>query len=303
MIQQPVSVENDFLAMKVYPHLGGKVASIVDKSDRYELMFNYPAEIPTEPHYDVPYDDSWYAGWDECFPGIEAGPYPARPYENIRIPDHGELWGLPTTAVPTNNGITTVWHGLRFGYRLTRKLFLEGPSIVAQYTLINLSPFEFRFVWAQHALLSMVAPMELQLPRGSSMRLSHDQAGARVDRAFQWPTTSIGDDLSKPVDLPAKGGWKSYTADPIASAATVLYPSRGRKLTIEYAADEDGGPTGYWGLWINTGGWEGQKHVAFEASTGRYDGLDRSIEDGSAARVAPGGRSDWRTTWTCAAMD
>ena len=43
-------------------------------------------------------------------------------------PDHGELWGLPTTAVPTKDGITTVWHGLRFGYRLTRKLYLEGPT-------------------------------------------------------------------------------------------------------------------------------------------------------------------------------
>ena len=38
---------------------------------------------------------------------------------------------------------------------LTRKLSLAGPSIEARYTLVNLAPFPFRFVWAQHALLSM----------------------------------------------------------------------------------------------------------------------------------------------------
>ena len=87
------------------------------------------------------------------------GRYPGHPYDSVNVPDHGELWGLPTTSVPTRGGITTVWHGLRFGYRLTRKLYLEGSSIVAEYTLINLAPFDFRFVWAAHGLMSMAAPV------------------------------------------------------------------------------------------------------------------------------------------------
>jgi len=146
-MSQPVTIENDFVRMEVYPHIGGKVASLIDKADKFEMMFDYPVELPTRPQYDIRFDDSWHAGWDECFPAMAPGKYPLHPYEGINIPDHGELWGLPTMAVPTRNGITTVWNGLRFGYRLTRKLHLEQSSILADYTLVNLAPFEFRFVW------------------------------------------------------------------------------------------------------------------------------------------------------------
>ena len=93
-MQQPIFIENDHLAITVYPHLGGKVASVVDKADRHELLFSFPAEIPTESRYDTPYTDGWYAGWDECFPTIAPCAYPSRPYEGIGVPDHGELWGV-----------------------------------------------------------------------------------------------------------------------------------------------------------------------------------------------------------------
>jgi hypothetical protein len=294
-MSQPVAIENEFLSVKVYPNLGGKVASVVDKVDRYELMFNYPTEIPTESHYDIPYGDSWYAGWDECFPGIAPGPYPLKPYENIAVPDHGELWGLPTTAVPTRNGITTVWHGLRFGYRLTRKLFVEGPTLVAEYTLINLSPFPFRFVWAQHALLSMVSPLELRLPVGQAFRASHDADGRQIGSEFSWPNAPGEVDLSKPGDLPPMRGWKVFSTHTITDAATVTYPARRRTLSIAYSSDQT---PAYWGIWLNTGGWASHRHLAVEPSTGRYDAIDKAVKDGSAATVEASGRREWRTVWT-----
>src|SRR5688572_14891643 len=159
----PVTIENDALQLDVWPQIGGKVSSVVDKADDFELLFNYPSELPQASQYDLPYQKSWYAGWDECFPAVSPCKYPRHPYDGIAVPDHGELWGLPTTAVPTKDGITTVWHGLRFGYRLTRKLSLDGPSLLAEYTLVNLAPFEFYFVWAMHALMGMTAPLELRL--------------------------------------------------------------------------------------------------------------------------------------------
>src|ERR1700742_4555867 len=174
-MSQPVTVENEAVRLQVWPTFGGKVSSLVDKADGYELLFDYPAELPTRPRYDEPFDDSWFAGWDECFPAVAPGRYPGRPYDGIGIPDHGELWGLPTTAVPTKDGITTVWHGLRFGYRLTRKLYLDGPTINAEYTLVNLAPFEFRFVWQMHSLMAMSAPVEIDLAHPRLFRLSQDE--------------------------------------------------------------------------------------------------------------------------------
>jgi hypothetical protein len=298
-MSQPVTIENDLLRMDVWPLTGGKISSLVDKADKFELLFNYPAELPTRAQYDAPYSNGWYAGWDECFPGIGPGKYVGHPYDGIGIPDHGELWGLPTVAVPTKDGITTVWHGLRFGYRLTRKLSLEGPSLVAEYTLVNLAPFDFRFVWAAHGLMSLAAPVELDPGRGTEFRFSHDADGRERTETFQWPRAS-DDDLSRPDALPPKRGWKVFSADPIAAPAVVRYPSRGRSVTIAYES-EDQLPA-YWGIWINTGGWAGHHHVAIEPTTGRFDQLDRAVRDNSAGTVGPLGRAGWTVRWTVAAL-
>jgi hypothetical protein len=224
-----------------------------------------------------------------------AQPDPGRPYDGIGIPDHGELWGLPTTAVPTKYGITTVWHGLRFGYRLTRKLHLDGPAIIAEYTLINLAPFEFRFVWAQHPFLSMVAPAHLETPAGR-WRFSHD--GNQVDhqREFDWPVVEPGVDLSDLPALPAARGWKTFSLDPISAPLTVRYPTRGCSLTVEYQSED--GLHAHWGIWVNTGGWGNTRNFTIEATNGRFDQLDRAVTDGSAGRIGANGRRDWAVRWT-----
>ena len=295
---QPVTIESEALRASVWPQFGGKVSSVIDKADGYELLFTYPAELPTGPQYDLPYGKGWYAGWDECFPGVGPGKYVGHPYDGVAVPDHGELWGVPTTSVPAKNGITTVWHGLRFGYRLTRKLSLEGPALTADYTLVNLAPFEFRFVWAQHALLAMNSAVELKLNRGR-YRLSHDAKGTDLQQSFEWggQVPAGLETLDRPSTLPAGGGWKIFSTDPIGGACVVAYPDRGdrRQLTIDYRS-EDGLPA-YWGIWINTGGWAGHRHFAVEPTTGRYDALDRAVQDDSAGRVEALGRRDWSVRW------
>jgi hypothetical protein len=293
---QPVTIESDGLRAVVWPQFGGKVSSVVDKADGYDLLFTYPSELPTGAQYDLPYGKGWYAGWDECFPGVAPGKYVGHPYDGIPIPDHGELWGVPTTSVPARNGITTVWHGLRFGYRLTRKLSLEDAALVADYTLVNLAPFEFRFVWAQHALLAMHVPVELATDL-TRYRLSHDAKGADLQTPFDWGRG--GGDLehvARPSEMPPGGGWKLFSLDPIRSAFSVHFPSRGgRSVRVGYASED--GLAAYWGVWINTGGWAGHRHFAVEPTTGRFDDLDRAVHDESAGRVGPLGRRDWSVRW------
>ena len=298
---QPVTIENDAVRMEVWPQLGGKVSSVVDKADGFELLFSYPTELPETPQYDTAYNKSWYAGWDECFPAVSPCKYLRHPYEGIPVPDHGELWGLPTTAVPTKNGITTVWHGLRFGYRLTRKLYLDGASVVAEYTLVNVAPFDFHFVWAQHPILSLASPVRVVLDPAAAgaFRFSHATDLAPVDEPFTWPHLAGGADLSRPAGLPSGSAWKVFSADPIARPLTLAYDARGRSLEIGYSSES--GVPAYWGFWINSGGWGGHRHLAVEPTTGRYDQLDRAQRDGSAGRVTPLGRADWAVRWNLVA--
>src|SRR2546428_3965220 len=243
---QPVTIENDALRVEFWPKFGGKVSSVVDKADGFELLFNYPAELPAGPQYDIPYGKSWYAGWDECFPAVAPGTYDRHPYNGVSVPDHGELWGLPTVSVPAKDGITTVWHGLRFGYRLTRKLSLDpdASALSAEYTLVNLAPFEFHFVWAMHALMAMNTPVELSFDQ-DAFRLSHDADGTDIQTPFEWPVAAEGIDLSQPDRLPARQGWKVFSTERAASPALIRYPSRGRSLRVEYASPDE--LPAYWG--------------------------------------------------------
>jgi hypothetical protein len=289
----PVTIENESLRVELYPQFGGKVTSVIDKADKFELLFDYAAELPTSSHYNRPYTTGWYAGWDECFPAVGPGPYPGHPYDGVTVPDHGEIWSLPAVAEPTRNGITTVWHGLRFGYRFSRTLTLDGPSIVCAYTLTNLAPFDFRFVWAQHALLSLSSPVHISL-RERRCKVDHDASQRDLQTDFTWPITAEGDDVSRPDRLPARRGWKIFTLDRIAHPVVIDYPQRGRKLEIDYAADDT---QAYWGIWINTGGWNAHNHIAIEPTTGRFDDLDRSTRDHSAGRIEPTGRREWKVKW------
>ncbi len=297
-MSQPVIIENDVIRMEVYPHIGGKVASLIDKVDKYNLMFDYPVELPTVAAYDTRFDQSWFAGWDECFPAIAPGKYPGHPYDGINIPDHGELWGLPTTAVPTRDGITTVWHGLRFGYRLTRKLHLEGSSIQADYTLINLAPFEFRFIWALHSNMSMLSPVKLALNMPGQFRFSHDAEGIDHQKLFDWPMVPPGVDITDFQSLPPRQGWKLFSMAPITTPISLIYPERNRSLTMQYSSVDQ--LPAHWGVWINTGRWAGNRHFSIEPVTGRFDQLDRAVADGSAGRLPPLGRREWSVVWTLA---
>src|SRR2546428_14173566 len=104
---QPVTIENDALRVQVWPQFGGKVSSVVDKADGFELLFNYPAELPSGPQYDTPYGKSWYAGWDECFPAVGPGVYDRHPYHGIPVPAPGEPRGLPAPPLPARGRLTT----------------------------------------------------------------------------------------------------------------------------------------------------------------------------------------------------
>ncbi len=206
-----------------------------------------------------------------------------------------ESWPLPTHAVPSKDGITIEWNGLRFGYRFIRKISIEGPVLRSEYTLHNLAPFDFHFVWSMHALGSLHSPIELQMP-GGTYRLSHDATGKRIDAPFAWPVTGAGEDLSHPENLPPKGGWKIFSQEPISSPVVVNYPQRKRSLKIEYASEDS--LAAYWGLWISSGGWGWHKHFAVEPTAGRFDELDRSTKDGSAGVVPALGKLNWRVQWT-----
>jgi len=130
----------------------------------------------------------------------------------------------------------------------------------------------------------------------TSFRWSHDADGKRQDSTFSWPALAADVDFSRPDSLPPKRGWKLFSTEPIGNPFLISYPTRNRMVRVEYQSD-DALPA-YWGVWINTGGWAGNRHFAIEQITGRFDEIDRSIKDGSAGQIDPFGRRRWSVRWT-----
>src|SRR5208282_3699434 len=116
------------------------------------------------------------------------------------------------------------------------KAVSRGSAVVAEYTLMNLSPFEFRFVWAQHALMSLASPVEFDSHAGQAFRLSHDAEGHVIDNDFAWPKTPGGEDLSRPINLPGRKGWKSFSVEPIQDPWEIRYPNRKRSVRVAYSS-------------------------------------------------------------------
>lgn len=280
-MSQPLTLENEYFRLEVWPQYGGKVSSIKDKTDGYELLTTLPVELPTRCPYDCPYVDTWPAGWDECFPSLSPGSYPSYPYQDIPIPDHGELWALPTTCVPTRDGITTVWQGLRFGYRLTRKLFLQGPTIQTEYTLINLSPFDFPFLWTPLIPLSVQSSIQIDSPKKGV--LQNGLAWPQLDPDYQF------DDVNK---LPSARAWSVHFQDPINQPVLIRYSERKRLLQIDFNSDT--GVNAFWRLAVNTGTSDGPKSLTLAPATGRSDQLVQAIHDSSSAVLPASGRVSWQ---------
>ncbi|HEX8340235.1 MAG TPA: DUF5107 domain-containing protein [Tepidisphaeraceae bacterium] len=278
-MSQPVTIENEHLKLAVWPQFGGKIASAIDKADGFELLYNIPEELPTRCQYDMAYDMAFSSGWDECFPAVAAGPYPLHPYQGVPVPDHGELWPLPTTAVPTLNGITTVWHGLRFGYRLTRKLYLDGPTIRAEYTLINLAPFDFRFLWSPSLLLSTLSPIELNL------------SDAPMAGGFLWPQIDAGTRFTTFDALPPGQSWSLLSDAPLSTPAGVRYPARGRRLLIAY--DSADSVAAWWAVLLDTGLLAGSRYVSVAPITARAESIKEAVDLDTAATVKASGRITW----------
>lgn len=289
-MSQPVTLENDHVRLDVWPQYGGKVSSLIDKFDGYELLLTLPVELPTRCPYGFSYADTWPAGWDECFPSLLPGSYPLYPYQDISIPDHGELWALPTTCVPTRDGITTVWHGLRFGYRLTRKLFLQEFCISAEYTLINLSPFDFPFFWTPQILLSVQSPIHIDSPKNGVLQ-----------NGFDWPQLDSDHLFDRVEDLPAGRGWCVYFRHPIHQPACLQYPERKRLLTIDF--DSDTGVQSFWRFAVNTGIPYGPPSLTLVPATGRSDQLSQAFGDSSAAVLPGSGRASWRIRLSLSTLD
>jgi galactose mutarotase-like enzyme len=297
----------DGLEVALLPEVGGKMVSLRSAEGR-EWLWQTPRRPFRKPAYGGAFEAYDISGFDECFPGIGEGPYPLAPWEGVTVPDHGELWTLPWDHAIEDDALTLAVHGVRFPYRIEKRLTLESGQVRLDYRLQNLSPFPLRYLWSAHPLFAARPGMRVLMPDGVRVRVDWSKDGrlGGLGAEHDWPSTRTpaGEQVRLDMLPPEDAGTadKLYTTrlPPAAEAGWCALddPATGQRLTLRF----DPALVPYVGVWLNLGGWpvtpgtEPCYNVALEPCTGFPDRVDEAIRRHEVATLPGKGVVEWWLT-------
>lgn len=268
----------------VVPAWGGKIVSLSSTRTGREWLWQNPHLAPRAPVYDGDFVGCFdQGGWDECFPAIRGGFHPAWPWEGTRIPDHGELWGLPwQVEVADEARIRLGVAGVRFPIAFTRELALTSTGFRLEYRAWNPTAFPFPFIWSAHPLLAIEPGMELS-GIDQTMRV---YGGGPFGAPFEVPRALPGPD--------ARVAIKCFGRSPAAGRVEVS--AGAERLRMTFSPRE----ITHLGLWLNLGGWSGVPgappyyNLGLEPSIGAGDDLDLAVTHlGEYGTIPPRSAIEW----------
>jgi galactose mutarotase-like enzyme len=270
-------MESNRLAVTVIPSSGGKIQSIFDKTKKKEFLFQSGREEFRTTHYGANFGEGDVSGFDEVFPTIDTCFYPSGPWTGIPIPDHGEVWTLPWACSVEGDTVQMSVHGVRFPYRLEKKIeFLRDNAFRLSYRAMNLSDFEFEFIWAPHPFFLCEAGSRVVLPPSVKRILSScplpNKLGA-YGAILDWPVSRLptGEayDIAAAHPKYADVCEKFYTQEKPAEGWCALHNAvSGDAIGMSYPVAQ----LPYLGVWM--GILNGQNIAALEPCTGAMDKLD-----------------------------
>jgi galactose mutarotase-like enzyme len=288
---------NAAIVVEVLPGIGGKISSILDARTGHEYLSQPDARGHHAPAYGSPFEASDLSGWDECFPAIGEGWHPTKPWAQVQIPDHGELWTIPWTREATEGRIDVAVDGIRFPYRFRRSLEITPDGFRCHYSVTNLSSDPFPCFWSSHPLFRATPETHILIPT-DKVRLQASltgRLGALLD-AHPWPTTTDRKGRSVALDEigPADSGEaEKVYSDPLVAGWAALH-DRASDQWLLFAFDPTEIP--FVGYWANRRAWPSGSaafHLALEPCTGRPDRLDVALERREAWVLEPNSTKTW----------
>jgi galactose mutarotase-like enzyme len=281
-------IENANIRVEVAPALGGKFLSL--RSQRTSTEWLLPALRPYAEAKSTGGFEEWDGGgFDECLPTVAA---------SGTAPDHGEVWRHAWREETAAGSVLLRTTALAGAVAFERRAHLEGASLVLDYTVENRSDVPQSLLYCAHPLLRVEQGDRILLPaevhevvvEGSA----GDRRGWRGDRVT-WPKSEAGEDLSV-VGPPDGSQADKLFAGPVKDGwCALVRPSLDEGIELTFSSDV----LPYLGLWICRAAWPDsgaakQYAVAFEPTGAPHDSLADAECDGTAWRLGPGERRDWR---------
>ena len=140
--QDAVTLRTELLQAQLIPRVGSSMCSLRWLPSGVELLRQGPGERYRLEPYGGSFVAGERAGFDEMLPTIDACFCDQPPWQGIQMPDHGELWSIPWEhQVGEREIVFRVW-GIRFPYRLEKRLRFVDAGTLRQVPYFAFLPNE-----------------------------------------------------------------------------------------------------------------------------------------------------------------
>ncbi|MGO9307881.1 MAG: hypothetical protein ACLQDL_02520 [Spirochaetia bacterium] len=294
-----VELETEWLKAIVLPELGGKIISLLNKTNGFDCTFVNPFTGLVRYPYDAAYVTT-DCGIGDLFPSIAVGFHTDGPWKGIPLPDKGEIWTQPMETVVLPAGLAQTTFGVRFPYRFVRKLEICEHRIILDYTLENLCPFDFKYIWSLQPHLRISGNMEIVAAGTPSFYVdwSRNHSFEAQERLYSWPRAHAADS-DREIDFSRIGAMtgdaeKLYLTGLDQGVVSLHYDDEREAVTFRF----DPSLIPNCGLWINKEGWpiEGNrtKLVAIQPCNCMSDFFDVTDRHGVIGTVKGKEENRWR---------
>jgi galactose mutarotase-like enzyme len=314
--QKAITFETEILCAQFLPERGAKLASLIYKPRRWELLVQRPDPIYAVQPFDGDYVSAECSGLDDMFPTIDTCYYDRYPWQGTKMADHGEVWSLPWETKLEDNEIHFAVNGIRFPYRLEKRVSFAGENILRwDYLLLNLSPFDFDFLWAAHPMFNLEDGAELILPEG----VNHIAGTFSIPPGY----LTYGDEFNYPIDSSSDEVERDFRKlQPKSACLAYKYFIKGKlpegwcgvkyhqsdfSLYMSFPVEQ----VPYLGILPNAGGWQDLYNIFLEPCTAPFDRPDAARYRGQVSTLKGSSQVRWHlnitlaegTTYRCARED
>lgn len=290
-------IENDNIRAEFIPDPGGKMVSLISKKTGYEFLVQRAGEHYRDQPFDGSYVDGECSGYDDMFPTIDVCTYESEPWKGVKMADHGEVWSLPWEYKVEGEALSFYVKGVRFPFELKKcAAFHADNTLRLNYTLTNLSPFNFEFLWAGHFMLNVEVGTRLAVPEDCTQAVSilTNTDFRKFGDIVEWPYlrgrdgTMYRADIMRPPET--KGFEKFYFKNRLnAGWCELQYPDNKKRLKVSFPVET----VPYLGVLINEKGWDDLYNIFIEPCTVCYDRPDVAKQHGQVSKIGPNAKYEW----------
>lgn len=294
-----LALETSAVQVVVVPELGGKIVSLLDKQNGREWLL-----LPQRPYAhgaarNAGFVEQDMSGWDEMFPTINAGAYPAHGAHNaVPLPDHGEVWGIAWAHDADNtDAIALSVQGQALPYTLTRTIRVVGENALRlEYEVVNTGAETLYALWAAHPQFVMDGATRIVLPQSVKQVvnvLPTDEL-PQDEQLYDWAETVTASGEILPLDRVRPDAVRKHRKfylppEQPVSWAGLQQGDGGAWLRLAWETSS----VPYLGVWVDERSYNTALTVALEPSTGYYDSLTRAWQNGRVMELLPNVPQRW----------